>query len=84
MRKKAAPLEGVEPIRASSKPQPELDGRINLANFDRVRSYLDVSRSTLLRHIYGRKITAIKIGGEWKFRWEDVERFVQKRTRRAA
>lgn len=60
------------------------DGRTDLADFQRVCRYLGVSRSTLLRNIYSHKISAIKIGGGWKFRWEDVERFVEKRTLKAA
>jgi len=46
--------------------------------------YLNVSRSTLMRLIASRKIDAIKLDGGWKFRWEAVERFVQRRTQKAA
>lgn len=60
------------------------DGRADLADFQRVCRYLAVSRSTLLRNIYARKITAIKVGATWRFRWADVERFVEKRTQVAA
>lgn len=65
-------------------PQPESDGRTNLVNFERVRRYLSVSRATLLRYIYSRKIEAIKMDGGWRFRWETVDRFVGRRTQRAA
>lgn len=65
-------------------PQPEADGRTNLLNFERARRYLDVSRATLLRYIYSRKIAAIKMDGGWRFRWEDVDRFIQRRTQKAA
>ncbi len=58
--------------------------RNNLLNFECVRVYLNVSRSTLLRYIGDRKIEAIKLDGGWKFRWEAVERFVQRRTQKAA
>jgi hypothetical protein len=38
----------------------------------------------LLRYVYDRKIDAIKMDGGWRFRWEDVERFLQRRTQKAA
>ena len=65
-------------------PQPESDGRRNLATALRVQRYLGVSRSTLMRYIADRKIDAIKMDGGWRFCWEDVERFVQRRTQKAA
>ena len=65
-------------------PKPESDGRINLANAPRVQRYLGVSRSTLMRLIASRKINAIKMDGGWRFRWEDVERFIQRRMQKAA
>jgi len=37
-----------------------------------------------MRYIADRKIDAIKMDGGWRFRWEDVERFVQRRTQKAA
>jgi len=58
--------------------------RNNLLNFECVRVYLNISRSTLLRYISARKIDAIKLDGGWKFRWDAVERFVQRRTQKAA
>ncbi len=36
-----------------------------------------------MRYVAGRKIEAIKLDGGWRFRWEDVERFVQRRTQKA-
>lgn len=65
-------------------PQPESDGRRNLASAPRVQRFLGVSRSTLMRYIADHKIDAIKMDGGWRFRWEDVERFVQRRTQKAA
>jgi excisionase family DNA binding protein len=62
----------------------ETDGRRNLASTARVQRFLGVSRSTLMRYIAERKIEAIKMDGGWRFRWEEVERFVQRRTRKAA
>jgi hypothetical protein len=36
-----------------------------------------------MRYIAGRKIDAIiKMDGGWRFRWEDIDRFVQRRVRR--
>ena len=69
---------------SSSPPQPESDGRRNLAKTPRVQRYLGVSRSTLMRYIADRKIEAIKMDGGWRFRWDDVERFIQRRTQKAA
>jgi excisionase family DNA binding protein len=59
------------------------DGRRNLATTKRVQDYLGVSRRTLMRYIAGRKIDAIKMDGGWRFRWEDVERFIQRRIQKA-
>jgi excisionase family DNA binding protein len=58
--------------------------RNNLLNFECVKVYLNVSRSTLLRYIHDRKIEAIKLDGGWKFRWEAIERFIQRRMQKAA
>jgi excisionase family DNA binding protein len=63
---------------------PESDGRRNLADVPRVQRFLGVSRSTLMRYIADRKIDAIKMDGGWRFRWEDIERFVQRRLQKAA
>lgn len=41
------------------------------------------SRSTLMRDIASRKIDAIKMDGGWRFRWEDIDRFVRRRTQKA-
>jgi excisionase family DNA binding protein len=75
-----------EPSKSSSTspPLPESDGRTNLIAFERARRYLDVSRSTLLRYIYSRKLNAIKMDGGWRFHWSDIDRFVQRRTQKAA
>jgi excisionase family DNA binding protein len=63
---------------------PHEPDRTDLQAFERIRKYLNVSRSTLLRYIYDRKIEAIRMDGGWRFRWEAVERFVQRRTQKAA
>ena len=55
----------------------------NLADSPRVQRFLGVNRSTLMRLIKSRKIDAIRMDGGWRFRWEDVERSVQRRTRKA-
>jgi excisionase family DNA binding protein len=64
--------------------EADYDGRRNLASAPRVQRFLGVSRSTLMRLIVSRKIDAIKMDGGWRFRWEDVERFVQRRLQKAA
>jgi excisionase family DNA binding protein len=81
----AGTAEGKHERRADSTlAQPESDGRKNLASTLRVQRYLGVSRSTLMRYIADRKIDAIKMDGGWRFRWEDIDRFVQRRTQKAA
>jgi uncharacterized membrane protein len=47
-----------------SAPSPD---RTNLANFERLQNYLGVSRATLLRYVYDRKIAAIKMDDGWRF-----------------
>jgi excisionase family DNA binding protein len=61
----------------------ELDGHRNLASSARVQRYLGVSRSTLMRLVADHKIDAIRMDGGWRFRWEDIERFIQRRTQKA-
>jgi excisionase family DNA binding protein len=48
-----------------------------------VSDYLGVSTRTLYRYVKSRKLTAIKLDGDLRFRTEDVERFLEKRTLRA-
>jgi hypothetical protein len=36
-----------------------------------------------MRYIASRKSDAIKMDGGWRFRWEDIDRFVQRRTQKA-
>ncbi len=74
------PMSDTELISVPHEP----DSRTDLQAFERIRKYLNVSRSTLLRYIYDRKIEAIRMDGGWRFRWEAVERFVQRRTQKAA
>ena len=68
----------------STPPQLESDGRRNLVSVPRVQRFLGVSRSTLMRYIADRKIDAIKMDGGWRFHWEDIDRFIQRRTQKAA
>ena len=84
MKKNAHVVAPTEAILSLPQRRPSDCDRNNLLNFECVRVYLNVSRSTLLRYIGDRKIEAIKLDGGWKFRWEDVERFVQRRTQKAA
>ena len=81
MDKKQSPAVSVVVI--PTPPQLESDSRRNLASAPRVQRFLGVSRSTLMRYIADRKIDAIKMDGGWRFRWEDVERFVQRRIQKA-
>jgi len=62
---------------------PESDGGRTSLTLLVSNRFLGVSRSTLMRLIKNRKIDAIKMDGGWRFRWEDIERFVQRRTRKA-
>ena len=42
----------------------------SLMIFDEARKYLSVSRATLYNLIKAKKIPAVKLGGQWRFRKE--------------
>jgi excisionase family DNA binding protein len=73
----------MKPRKVVPLPEPEC-GRTDLVSTKWVQKFLGVSRSTLMRLVAARKIEAVKMDGGWRFRWEAVERFVQRRTRKAA
>lgn len=52
-----------------------MDGRLmeKLLKFSQVRELLNVSTATLYRLIWDGRIPAVKIGGCWRFREEDIE-----------
>jgi excisionase family DNA binding protein len=62
---------------SSTTPEP-------LWTAEQVRTRLGVTLRTLYRFTKSRKLTYIKIGGILRFNPADVERFVEKRTVRAA
>jgi excisionase family DNA binding protein len=74
------------PGSVSSIPQksPISIGVPGLWNISEVAAYLNISTRTVRRLIGKRKLSAIKLDGGWRFRPADVERFVEKRTRKAA
>jgi excisionase family DNA binding protein len=39
--------------------------------------YLKISKPTLLKHIRGRKIKAVKVGREWRFLQSELYRFLK-------
>lgn len=55
--------------------------------FDEARKYLSVSRATLYNLIKAKKIPAIKLGGQWRFRkerlikWLDSQETLGKKSR---
>ncbi len=44
-----------------------------------VRRQLAVSRPTLATIVAGKGLTAIKVGGQWRFRQTDVDRYLAER-----
>lgn len=44
-----------------------------------VRRLLNVSRPTLAKIIRGKRLTAIKVEGQWRFRQADVDRYLAER-----
>jgi excisionase family DNA binding protein len=57
---------------------------VPLLTIKQVASYLNQSTRTVRRLVAQRKINCFKLDGELRFRFEDVERFLEKRYLRAA
>ncbi len=51
-----------------------------LLEFREVAEYLHVSAPTLYRLIKSRQLPAYKVGGKWKFKPEDIERFLEQHS----
>ncbi len=55
--------------------------------FEEARKYLSVSRATLYNLIRAKKVPAIKLGGQWRFRkprlvkWIDSQETLKKRSK---
>lgn len=58
--------------------------RPQLWSSGQVADYLGKSRRTIYRLVASRKLTEIRLDGDLRFRVDDVERFLEKRTLRAA
>ena len=51
---------------------------------DEVAAYLKVGKRTVYRLAAAKKIPAFKVGGTWRFRRADLERWIAGRTGKAA
>lgn len=51
---------------------------------DEVAAYLKVGKRTVYRLAATKKIPAFKVGGTWRFRKADLERWIASRTGKAA
>jgi len=49
-----------------------------LMSFDDTKKYLKVSRATLYRLIHGKKVPAFKVGGQWRFRKDRLDKHLEK------
>ena len=47
-----------------------------LLSFNDAKKYLNVSRATLYRIIQGKKIPAVKVGGQWRFKQERLSEWL--------
>lgn len=45
-----------------------------------MRGYLRVHEMTLYRWMKNGKIPAFKVGGRWRFDWEEVEKWIKSKT----
>jgi len=48
-------------------------------NFNDVKKYLNVSRATLYRFIHDRKMPAFKVGGQWRFKKIQIDKWIRGR-----
>jgi excisionase family DNA binding protein len=66
------------------QPEPSTPNPDPLWTAEQVRTRLCITLRTLYRLTKSRKLTYVKMGGILRFHPDDVERFVEKRTVRAA
>lgn len=55
-----------------------------ILTLDEVAAYLKVGKRTVYRLAAAKKIPAFKVGGIWRFRKADLERWIASRTGKAA
>ncbi len=49
----------------------------NLMDFNEVKKYLKISRATLYKLLHEKKIPAFKIGGQWRFKKEKLDKWME-------
>lgn len=49
----------------------------SLMDFKEAKGYLKISRATLYRLLHGSKIPASKVGGQWRFRRERLNKWLE-------
>jgi len=74
----------LSPVIAFHSPQSDVVVPETLWTADQVKTRLNITLRTLYRLTKSRKLTYIKMDGILRFHPADVERFVEKRTVRAA
>ena len=50
-----------------------------LMNFNDVKKYLNVSRATMYRLIYDKRVPSFKVGNRWRFRKEEIDEWIKKK-----
>jgi excisionase family DNA binding protein len=64
----------IDPTQAGKTGQPA-----PLLTEKEARHHLQVSRETLRKMVEGKEITAIKVRRMWRFRRDDIDRYLQER-----
>lgn len=68
-----------------AKPEPPIgmnhagfikDGKTGLLSIKQAAEYLNISSRTIVRHIASRQIAFVKVFGQYRFRLEDLEKFI--------
>ena len=54
-----------------------------LMDFNDVKKYLKISRATLYKMLYLKKIPASKVGGQWRFRRERIDKWLEEQENTA-
>ena len=49
----------------------------SLMDFKDAKGYLKISRATLYRLLHNGRIPAAKVGGQWRFRKERLDRWIE-------
>ena len=50
-----------------------------LLDFKQIKKYLKVSRATMYRLVKDKKIPGFKVGGQWRFRKDRIEKWLEDR-----